>query len=53
MFRVPGFIDARKELTFHHLQESNVLPDIFFIAKKGTGRHQSRDQSVINILISF
>ena len=36
MFRVPGFIDARSELTFHHLQGSYALPDNFFsLAKKG------------------
>ena len=34
MFCVPGFIDARRELTSHHLQESNVLPDNFFYCQK-------------------
>ena len=35
MFRVPGFIDARRELTFHHLQGSYALPDnFFFISQK-------------------
>ena len=26
---------------------------IFFITKRGTWRHQSRDQSVLNILVRF
>ena len=35
LFRVPGFIDARRELTFHLLQGSYALPDnFFFISQK-------------------
>ena len=30
MFRVPGLMNARRELTFYHLQGSYALPDNFF-----------------------
>ena len=32
-----------------NLQESNVLPNSFFMNKRRTWRHQSRDQSVLNV----
>ena len=37
-----------------NLQESDVLLDnFFFMTKKGTWRHQSRDQSILNVLVRF
>ena len=37
-----------------NLQESNVLHDnFFFMTKKGTWRHQSRDQNILNVLVRF
>ena len=53
MFRVPGFLDAGREFTFIICRKVMFYLTIFLIAKKGTWRHQSRDQSVINILIRF
>ena len=37
-----------------NLQESDVLLDnFFFMTKKGTWRHQSRDQNILNVLVRF